>query len=388
MKKSLLFVVLISVLSVSCENTPLETYDDVVIDNANDSIVNSFVFVGCNRMWWKDTLHSDLSMANIDALKNIYTHVAASSQKTDYFFFLGDIVSGESTNAVLETQLKTWNEDYDAGKFSDFKSSGITMIPVPGNHEMLNQDETPLAGTTNTWMKYMGKFMPSDRDSITGPRSAVDRMTYGFTNGNIAFIVMNTDTYNTEGTGGIGLESQIPYEWVKKQVAKYNADPSIEHIFVMGHRPFYTKCSKWSNPCPTDNPNACVRDTTHQGMKDPTRSSPVWQSFQDNNVASMLSAHVHQYQRMQPEQKTYQLIAGNGGSPLKHHTPPKFFGYTRINVWASGRIEMVSEGYDAPKPYFDVVESPNWSVRDSLFDMNWYRKGAKNEDNCECVTGG
>lgn len=388
MKNSLLFIAILSIFAISCENTPQnDEPTDEVIDTGEDHIVTSFVFVGCNRMWWKDTLESDLSTANIDALKNIYSHVAASSQKTDYFFFLGDIVAGEATNERLDIQLKTWNEDYNNGVYSDFKSSRIPMIPVPGNHEMLNQQETPLAGTTETWMKHMGKYMPADRDSITGPTSAVDKMTYGFTSGNIGFIVMNTDTYNTRGPGGIGLESQIPYEWVKQQVAKYNADPSIEHIFVMGHRPFYTMCTSYAMPCPEGDSTACTRDTTHQGMKNPELSNPVWQSFEDNNVASMLSAHVHQYQRMQPNQKTYQLIAGNGGSPQHHHTPPKFFGYTRINVWASGRIEMVSEGYDAPTPYFDVVKSPNWSPRDSLFDMNWYREGAPIGKKCECVTG-
>ena len=67
------------------EPDPKENEEKLVEE---DTIVNSFVFVGCNRMWWKDTLHSDLSMANIDALKNIYSHVAASSQKTDYFFLV------------------------------------------------------------------------------------------------------------------------------------------------------------------------------------------------------------------------------------------------------------------------------------------------------------
>jgi hypothetical protein len=373
MKKTLLFTALVALLSTSCESssskvdgdTNLIATDPTIV--LEDSIVTSFVFVGCNRLWWKDLARNN-SSANTDALKNIFEHVSTSSTKTDYFFFLGDIVSGEATNDVLEGQLKAWNEDYDNGVFSDFKSSGIKMIPVPGNHEMLNQEEKPLEGTTDTWMKYMGKYMPTDRDSV--PNSPVDRMTYGFTDGNIGFIVLNTDTYNTDG--GIGVESQIPYKWVKQQVAAYNSDPTIDHIFVMGHRPFYVQCE---------------RDTTHQGMCDPAQSSPVWQSFEDNDVASMLSAHVHQYQRMQPNQKTYQLIAGNGGSPVHHHTPPAFFGYTRINVYASGRIEMLSEGYDAPTPYFDVVENPDWSIRDSLFDMNWYKKGAKNDSVCSCVIG-
>ena len=98
MKKSLLFAALISVLSVSCENTSTKTDDDLVIDIANDSVVSSFVFVGCNRLWWKD-LDRNKSSANTDVLKNIFSHVAASSTKTDYFFFLGDIVNGENFTA-------------------------------------------------------------------------------------------------------------------------------------------------------------------------------------------------------------------------------------------------------------------------------------------------
>jgi hypothetical protein len=101
----------------------------------------------------------------------------------------------------------------------------------------------------------------------------------------------------------------------------------------------------------------------------------------------MLSAHVHQYQRLQPNGKTYQLVAGNGGSAAYDSIPPAFFGYTRINVWASGRIEMISEGYDSPAMYTYPVKNPKWSIRDSLFDMNWYRKGAPVGGECECVTG-
>ena len=387
MKNSLLLTALAALTLLSCESTPTpsENDSDVSLDSTKDSIVNSFVFVGCNRVWWKD-FQPNTSTANTNVLKNIFTHVMQSDIKTDYFFFLGDIVTGEATDSALNVQLNCWIQDYDNGVFSDFKSSGIKMIPVPGNHEMLDENELPLAGTTDTWLKYMGKYMPANRDSI--PNSPDNRMTYGFTDGNIGFVVMNTDTYNT--IDGTGIESQIPYDWVKNQVAKYNADPAIEHIFVMGHRPFYTQCLDYGDTlrCPEGQPNECIRNTTHSGMTTPEKSNPVWQSFEDNNVISMLSAHVHQYQRLQPNQKTYQLVAGNGGSPVKHRTPPAFFGYTRINIWASGRVEMLSEGYDSPASYLDPVDDPNWSVRDSLFDMNWYAKGAiPSEGKCVCTTG-
>lgn len=381
MKTSLLFSTMLMVSLFSCQNSEQPADGEALVENANDSIVTSFVFVGCNRMQWNDTLpsQSDASTANIDALKNIFTHVAASKQKTDYFFFLGDIVNGEATNAKLDSELKAWTQDYNNGVFSNFKASGITLIPVPGNHEMLTaktkeHGEIPLAGTTDTWMKYMEKYMPKNRDKITGSSASVNQMTYGFTNGNVAFIVMNTDTYNT--IDGTGVESHIPYDWVKKQVATYRKNPKIDHIFVMGHRPFYV-----GNP----NDNGCKREYGHSGMGDSTQSDPVWQSFEDNEVASMLSAHVHQYQRMQPNSKTYQLIAGNGGSALNPPNPPKYFGYTRINVWASGRIEMISEGYNAPTPYYKAVPNPKWSIRDSLHDMNWYKKGAPVGGKCKCV---
>ncbi len=366
----LLILALVAFIIFKLPPDPKPTPDPVPVpDVVEDSIVTSFVFVGCNRLQWNDTItdltHSDASTANFDVLQNIFKRVANSPNKVDYFFFLGDIVNGEATNEKLDLELKTWTKDYESGKFTDFKSSGIKMIPVPGNHEMLDQHEKPLAQTTTTWLKYMGKYMPANRDSIVGSSNNWDKMTYGFKDGNVAFIIINTDTYNTREE-----RTRFPYDWVKNQVKKYRADRTIDHIFVMGHRPFYMNCK---------------RETSGKfGIAYPSDSDPVWAAFENDTVTSMLSAHVHQYQRMQPNQKTYQLIAGNGGSLLSGGT---FFGYTRINVWASGRIEMISEGYDAPNTYYDPVDNPNWTVRDSLLDMNWYRKGAKKASVCECVTG-
>ncbi|MFT5857964.1 MAG: hypothetical protein ACI865_000048 [Flavobacteriaceae bacterium] len=370
MKKSfIVFGLLIAILS-SCST---DTANDTTLSESTppaDAIELSFVFVGCNRMWWKDPMHSDKSMANINALKRVGDELAGLPDKPDLFFFLGDIVSGEATDPILNTQLSTWASDYNGSTFGSLKSSGIELIAVPGNHEMLNQHETPLAHTTQTWMKHMGKYMPKKRDTITGATSKVNQMTYSFTRGNVAFVVMNTDTYNEEGKNNIGLEGQIPYTWVKNKVSEYHADTSIHHIFALGHRPFYV---------------ACKRDTSHQGMPNPDRSTPVWDAFESANVAAMLSAHVHQYQRMQPNNKTYQIIAGNGGSPLYDSIPPPFFGYTRINVWSSGRIELISNGYKGVVPYY--AKSPHkWSIRDQA-DLNWYRPSPFVGGPCECENG-
>jgi hypothetical protein len=367
----LLFLLTALILLSACGDKPqTQKINSLITALPADSVQLSFVFMGCNRMWWRDKSHSDKSMANINAMKRFGDEMAALAHKPDLFFFLGDIVSGEATTDVLDTQLGAWVQDYNGSSFGQLKKSGIELIAVPGNHELLNQQETPLAGTTGIWMKHMGQYMPKDRDTISGTSSQVNQMTYAFRRGNVAFIVMNTDTYNTNIGDTVGVEGLIPYDWVKNKIAAYRKDSSIAHIFVLGHRPFYVDCQ---------------RDISHLGMPDPSKSTPVWQAFDSFKVAAMLSAHVHQYQRMQPHHKTHQIIAGNGGSPSYQHQPPPFFGYTRIDVWASGRLELSTYGYDAPDPYYQATTTP-WTKRDSA-DLNWYRAGADNRANCNIITG-
>ena len=52
------------------------------------------------------------------------------------------------------------------------------------------------------------------------------------------------------------------------------------------------------------------------------------------------------------------VIAGNGGSPLDGNASSSFFGYSRIDVYASGKIELVTRGYCAPSNYLDPPNGP------------------------------
>ena len=80
----------------------------------------------------------------------------------------------------------------------------------------------------------------------------------------------------------------------------------------------------------------------------------------------MLSAHVHDYQRMQPGGKgTYQIIAGNGGSKGE----ATFFGYSVINIMKSGEIQLISMGIDKQDPYYVAPKDP-FTIRDET-KLTW-----------------
>lgn len=362
-------IVAISVFlfSASCNNEDNSNNNSQAAQSAfsipagGDSLIYSFAFMGCNRVDRSDKRNpkaTNSSSANVYALKRIYSELCNAKRKPDAFFFLGDLVLAEQEKLHdLKSQLKGWVALYDSTSYSNISTSGIELVAIPGNHEMLyyadygvpHHDEWPLKGAEDVWMEHMGKFAPADRDKITGVDSVdsmVNRSTFSFVRKNIGFVVMNTDTYNPPtAKNKHGVEGMIPTKWIIQKVEEYRKEPNIEHIFVLGHKPYYV----YGKP-----------ETGHDGLPE----GPVlWPALRQNNVVAMLSAHVHDYQRMQPlGDSTYQVIAGNGGSPGQ----ATFFGYSTINVYASGKIELKSKGYTKGSPYYAAPSSDtSFSVRDS-----------------------
>ena len=87
----------------------------------------------------------------------------------------------------------------------------------------------------------------------------------------------------------------------------------------------------------------------------------------------MLSAHVHDYQRMQPGGNgTYQVIAGNSGSPGE----AEFFGYSKIDIMSSGNVKLTAMGYDVGNPYFKAVPENPSKVRDKTI-LTWEENPSK-----------
>ncbi|MEZ5018120.1 MAG: metallophosphoesterase [Flavipsychrobacter sp.] len=357
-------VICSSIFMLGCDNSNNTKEDNkaplpiIGTPHTTDSVIYSFAFMGCNRVDRNDkgkAKATNASSANVYALKRIYDNLCEEKRKPDAFFFLGDLVVAEQENLDdLKSQLKAWVELYDSTGFSDISTSGIELVALPGNHEMLyyanygvpHHDEWPLDGAEDVWIEHMAPYMPKDRDIITGADSMANRSTFSFVRKNIGFIVMNTDTYNPSSAKyKHGMEGLIPTKWITQKIEEYRKDSTIKHIFVLGHKPYYVYHKA---------------ETGHNGLPE----GPVlWPALRKNNVVAMLSAHVHDYQRMQPMgDSTYQIIAGNGGSPGQ----ATFFGYTTINVYASGKIELKSKGYKIGHPYYAApVKEESFSIWDS-----------------------
>lgn len=363
MKFNYLFYLLLAAIVVSCNSNVTKKEDNIktkpLSSIKKDSVTYSFVFLGCNRVdrhQEYDSTATNASTANLYAMKRIWNEVSNLDKKPDIFFFLGDMVLGESNSVKLDSQLKAWVELYNDTSFSGINTSGIETVAVPGNHEMLyyhdyrvpNHDEWPLKGATKLWMQHMKEFMPKDREVVTGNDSVNNQMTFAFRRKNIGFILMNTDTYNSPtNKNPHGLEGQIPTNWIINKVEEYKKDSSIDHIFVLGHKPYYIY-----------NAGKITPETGHGGLPE----GPIlWPKLRENDVIAMLSSHKHDYQRMQPGgDKTYQVIAGNVGSPGE----ATFFGYTKIDVMSSGEIQLTSIGFDKGDPYYTAAPNSPSTIRD------------------------
>lgn len=332
-----------------------------------DSVAYSFSFLGCNRVNRGDVVDSIPSTANKGVLERILKEMTLEKVKPELFFFLGDLVLAETDTAKLDLQLEAWVDLYNK---TSFDKSGIEMVAVPGNHEMLygrkvmqpdgkeKYEEFPLEYATKVWLRHMGDYMPTDRDRVGGKDSLVNRMTFAFIRKNIGFIVMNTDTYNPPTTENkYGLEGMIPLDWIIAKIKEYQQNEAIEHIFVLGHKPYY------------------VDGKTETGHKGLPEGPVLWPAMEKAGVKAMLSAHVHDYQRMQPyDSGTYQVIAGNGGSEGE----ATFFGYTTVNILSSGKVQLIAKGFDVGKPY-TVLSKGRTTVRDSTIltmkkNANPYKK--------------
>lgn len=340
--------------TVSCNEAKKEADQPMVeseIMSASDPVVYSFAFMGCNRVDAGDVSFSNASTANVPALQSIFKDISTLGNKPAAFFLLGDVVLGETDTTDLHTQLSAWVTQYKNTQFSPISTSGIEVVAVPGNHEMLDGNEKPLKGSTEVWLKYMSDFMPADRKKIASTSNLDNRMTFSFVRNNVGFIVMNTDSYNPPTPKNPeGLEGIVPTDSIINMIKTFKADKNIKHIFVLGHKPYYVS----GKSC-----------TGHKGLPEGPK---LWPVFNTSGVVAMLSAHEHDYQRWQlpADTGTYQIIAGNGGSQGE----AKFFGYTIINILKSGKVQLISRGFKKMHHYYQVPDPVNFTTRDSTI-LTW-----------------
>jgi hypothetical protein len=311
----------------------------------------SFVTFGCNRVAAGDTI-GNVSTANVAQLNQTFTDIAALSPRPNMVFVTGDLVLGytnDSTN--LDKELKAWNQLWEA---SPAKAAGIELIAIPGNHEIDNLAKVAVPSGERVWLRDMAPYITRGGN---GPGVGVDgyttdqsKLSYSFDYKDAHFVTVSTDAP--------GKDWHVPTTWVASDLAAAKTR-GLKHIFVFGHKPAYAYAG-----VPTD---GLVFDSTSRNI--------FWSSLVTNQVEAMFSAHNHVFWRGQPTGKTYQVIAGNGGTALDATVDPSipgtgtYFGYTLVQVLNSGRVIMKSYGRNVPTTNYTAATSAA-TLRDSL-EITW-----------------
>lgn len=314
-----------------------------------------FSFVGCNRVGFEVNPAVNPATINIQQLKNTFNELAEFENRPSHLFFLGDLILGYTSGLSTVDQLEAWVNFYERSKISD---SGIILVPVVGNHEVLLslQDQEkkwhdyPNPPALRAWQEVMKPYLkwrdgpttaPPNLDSVT---STQEDMSFTIQDQDILFILLNTDTFVDNITTG-----DIPLHWLEAKLKAGQADPSVNHIFVMGHKPLIKPdLEAW-----------IIRDEEIQPAIELLGSH--------SKVRAFLTAHYHFWDYRLLPNGIPQIIAGNGGSLLKGPFAAHgvgYFGYTLVDILESGDIVVESWGRLAPKLYSDTSPQPRATLRE------------------------
>ena len=105
-----------------------------VVAEERENIAYRFVYAGCNRVGFEVPMSANPSTANVEQLVNTFNEVAAMEPRPSYFFFVGDLIRGYTSLLSTLEQLRAWKALHQK---SELYNSGVALVPVVGNHEVL-----------------------------------------------------------------------------------------------------------------------------------------------------------------------------------------------------------------------------------------------------------
>lgn len=334
-----------------------------------DAVAYSFVFLGCNRLDASATRAiRSKSSANVIQLQQDFAEIAALKPAPRIVFFAGDIVKGLTAGTQdLQKQLPRWVDLVTTNNPLDLKVT--RMVAFTGNHELLKKaarkTEVPNPPAWAYWLSVMSP--PGSKaggyDFIAGsngPTTAApnpdrlltdeSRFSYTFRSGAILFVILNTDTQVDATSAGT-----VPLQWLAAQLRGAQADPAVQHVFVMGHKPI-------------------VSPATGDGGIRADQAADLYALLNNpggdgstGKVRAYLSAHAHEWKysaslalKDGSAGKIPQIVAGNGGSPPAKNWrgDAAYFGYTLVAVMQSGAITAQSLGRKIPAPYYAQAATP------------------------------
>lgn len=188
----------------------------------------------------------------------------ATYKNVDFFQFTGDMINGyksdiEQMRFEYMNWLKTMSPYFHSTAFNVGMGNHEAFLKVYGDEkDYYSVDNFPF--DTQSAEALFGEFFENsdngpdsedgtyyDLDSKNIDFPSYKKNVYTYSYGNLAMIVLNSNYWYTPSAKlipqiggnvhGYIMDKQM--EWLKKQIAKYEADNSIEHIFVSIHTPAF-----------------------------------------------------------------------------------------------------------------------------------------------------
>ena len=328
----------------------------------------------------QETAAENPSSTNLPQLAQTVADIAALPRAPDHTFVLGDLVMAEAPDQgqVMRTQLDAWIE-----AFRGFPGNAEThLVPLPGNHEM-NQydtavgDQAPSPYSYAEWSEWTAEngLFPF---AANGPRPEGEnpdalvldesRYTFSFDWGPVHVVNINTETLTTVVNPATGLPYQgwIPIHWITAELERAQANPAVESILVLGHRPI--EAPAFLDPSYSNTILNIDGHTFADQLAALLESTP--------KVRAYLCSHVHMIQvgKLASAPRVWQIISGNAGAELESPWTPDggpYFGFAELDLHRSGRMTLVSYGREvppAPQAFYEgtpVAPAPA-TVRDTI----------------------
>ncbi|MBN9417433.1 MAG: metallophosphoesterase [Candidatus Eremiobacteraeota bacterium] len=366
-----------------------------------DDIKFSFAFFGCNRGIpeadnrpdYRNQLNQDEkdSTANVAQLRQHFEDIQSLSPRPKFVFLCGDVVQKPRVNAtadsvpILRKEMSGWKKIratgpviVDAnGETKEVKApaagslfpSDVTVVVMPGNHEMCyrtpsNAQELPNEDSGAVFVEEMQPYLKGnngpkpgvqyDKGGLTLRQGTLKRdesqLSYTFRakadgsiseTGEYLFMVLNTDTYTGDGVENVG---RIPLQWIRERLAQAQADHSVKHIFVFGHRPFKQIQTEFGINDVNSEATNFNRLLNNPGA---TSDSELETPNPNTKVRGFFCAHAHLMSTKQPMGgSVQQVVAGSGGSEPEtvngHYYP--WFGFGVVGVGRGETVDTVLFG--------------------------------------------
>jgi hypothetical protein len=235
---------------------------------------------------WKFIVAGDSRGGDNGVNTTILAEIAAEvvSQQPEFIIFPGDLVSGYTSEANLQSQLLTWRDT-----MQPVYNEGIGVYPVRGNHERGTS-----YGTTTAWDHVFDGAYSLPQNGPTGEENLTWSVTHGTGSGRA--IVLGLDQYYPN------KDHTVPQDWVAASLAATDA----LHVFAMGHEPAFSS-----------DHDDCLDDA-------PTARNTFLDSLVDAGGRSYFAGHDHYYNHLRADDADgdldndlHQFIVGTAGAPLR-----------------------------------------------------------------------